>query len=72
MMSFICLKENLTYEDSIRFTLLQGGDTDTNACIVGALLGACVGYSSLPQEQVNKMLSCDISKGKKSMRPKFL
>lgn len=29
-------------------TLLYGGDTDTNACIVGGLIGALTGESNLP------------------------
>ena len=30
--------------------LLKGGDTDTNACIIGGLLGASCGYSKLPED----------------------
>lgn len=38
--AFYYLKNEWTYDDAIRDMLLQGGDTDTNAAIVGGLLGA--------------------------------
>jgi hypothetical protein len=34
----------------------QGGDTDTNAAIVGGLLGSLVGFTSLPPEYIAKMM----------------
>jgi ADP-ribosylglycohydrolase len=37
----------INYEESIRLTLLKGGDTDTNAAIVGGLVGC---YSEPPEE----------------------
>lgn len=39
-------------------TVQKGGDTDTNAAIVGALLGAFQGYQSLPAQWRNSILSC--------------
>ncbi|TXT06187.1 hypothetical protein VHUM_03660 [Vanrija humicola] len=36
------------FEPLITSLVLEGGDADTNACFAGALLGAYVGYSSLP------------------------
>jgi len=36
-----------SWKDAIEATLLKGGDTDTNACIVGGLVGASVGMSKL-------------------------
>jgi len=30
--------------------ITQGGDTDTNACIVGGLVGSMVGFKKLPSE----------------------
>ncbi len=29
-------------------TIREGGDTDTNACIVGGLVGAILGFKNLP------------------------
>ncbi len=50
--------------------LLEGGDTDTNACIVGGLVGAAVGFSNISPELSGGMLACS-TKGGQS-RPKFL
>ena len=38
--------------------LLQEGDTDTNAAIVGALLGATWGRDAVPRQWQNMVLSC--------------
>lgn len=27
----------------------EGGDTDTNACIVGGVIGAVIGFKNLPE-----------------------
>ena len=32
--------------------ILEGGDSNSNGCVAGALLGCKVGYSHLPQEWV--------------------
>jgi len=39
-------------------TIRQGGDTDTNACIAGALLGAVDGIARLDWAQLAPSLSC--------------
>ena len=39
--------------------MLKGGDTDTNAAIVGSMIGALVGYSGLPPDYIDKILSFD-------------
>lgn len=51
------------YVDALRETLLGGGDTDTNACIVGGLLGARWGASALPRSMVEAIVSCDTRRG---------
>lgn len=33
----------------MRKVISQGGDTDTNAAIVGGLIGSLVGYKNLPE-----------------------
>jgi ADP-ribosyl-[dinitrogen reductase] hydrolase len=38
--AFYYLKNEFQYEVAIKDILLRGGDTDTNAAIVGGLLGA--------------------------------
>lgn len=38
-----------TYKNHIFRVLEEGGDTDTNAAIVGGMLGALVGFKNLPR-----------------------
>lgn len=42
------LASGLPYPDGVLWTLRQGGDTDTNGAIVGALLGARDGLAAIP------------------------
>ena len=42
------LRMKNTFYDAMIDTISLGGDTDTNACIAGALFGACVGISKIP------------------------
>jgi ADP-ribosylglycohydrolase len=52
----------LLHEESLESaaidTVMQGGDTDTNAAICGALLGAVHGREAVPARWVKKILSC--------------
>jgi ADP-ribosylglycohydrolase len=59
------------YESAIAETLGGGGDTDTNACIVGGLVGAAVGVDKIPQKMRDAVLNCVTSLGKHP-RPDFL
>ena len=36
-----------------------GGDTDTNACIVGGIIGALVSSDNIPAVNINKLLEFD-------------
>jgi ADP-ribosylglycohydrolase len=45
-------------EEAIIDTVMRGGDTDTNAAICGALLGAVQGIESLPIRWVKTVLNC--------------
>ena len=47
---------HIPYEEAIRMTLMKGGDTDTNACIVGGLV-AC--YQSIPEFMLQPVLTFD-------------
>ena len=38
-------------------TIEKGGDTDTNAAIVGSMIGAIFGFSKLPTKYLTKILS---------------
>src|SRR5262245_3664460 len=60
-----------TYVDAIEETLLGGGDTDTNACIVGGMIGAACGAKAIPDHMKQAVLSCDTQIGK-HRRPRFL
>lgn len=51
------------WEEAIAETLLGGGDTDTNACIVGGLLGARWGAAAIPQSMRAAVLGADTSRG---------
>ena len=64
---YILKKEN-EREDPDYFThvfkkvISVGGDTDTNACVVCAVIGAVVGFKKLPINMVGQVLSFDCTK----------
>lgn len=62
--AFRHLARGTTWEDAVRVTLLGGGDTDTNACIVGGLLGARFGVGAIPAALKEALLGCDTHRGK--------
>jgi len=45
-------------EEGVVETVMRGGDTDTNAAIAGALLGAAYGRDAVPSQWVEQILSC--------------
>ncbi|CAI2367978.1 unnamed protein product [Moneuplotes crassus] len=51
---------------------MGGGDTDTNACIAGGLIGAIVGFDGLPKKAKTKVLNWDNNKEEGHERPEFL
>jgi ADP-ribosylglycohydrolase len=50
---------HISYQDAICTTLMKGGDTDTNACIVGGLV-AC--YQAIPDTMLQPVLTFDCTK----------
>ena len=46
--AFCHLRRGATVEDALVATVGKGGDTDTNAAIAGALLGAADGLGAIP------------------------
>lgn len=58
------------FVEALTETLAGGGDTDTNACIVGGLLGAAGGAEAIPMTLRQAVLTCDTAKGRP--RPAFL
>ncbi|MGK7926885.1 MAG: ADP-ribosylglycohydrolase family protein [Spirulina sp.] len=69
--SFRHLRLGTNYEEALRETLSGGGDTDTNACIVGGLIGAACGSNAIPDRLKNPVLNCDTTLGNHP-RPDFL
>ncbi|MDO5538142.1 MAG: ADP-ribosylglycohydrolase family protein [Desulfovibrionaceae bacterium] len=55
-------------EEGLVDTVMQGGDTDTNAAICGALLGAVHGIEAVPEQWVSCVLNCRPEAGKKGVR----
>ena len=47
------------FMESLRIVIQMGGDTDTNACIVGGIIGALVGVNNIPPYMVGKVLNSD-------------
>ncbi len=60
-----------SFVEALQETLFGGGDTDTNACIVGGLVGAAAGASSIPETMTKPVLNGDSKKGAHP-RPQFL
>ena len=48
----------------VRDTVRRGGDTDTNAAIAGALLGAVHGVEALPEQWLRAILDCRPAAGR--------
>ncbi|KAG6582786.1 ADP-ribosylglycohydrolase family protein [Phytophthora cinnamomi] len=61
---------NETYERAIHQTLMKGGDTDTNAAIVGGLIGALHGVEAIPVRMREAVLTFDASKPSATRRPR--
>ena len=69
--AFRHLAAGTSYVDALRETLAGGGDTDTNACIIGGLLGARWGASAIPEAMRSAVLGCDHRLGR-NPRPEML
>lgn len=59
------------FREALHVIISGGGDTDTNACIAGGLIGAAAGLDGIPAEMVQAVVSCDTSQGHHP-RPDFL
>jgi ADP-ribosylglycohydrolase/fructose-1,6-bisphosphatase/inositol monophosphatase family enzyme len=55
--AFYCLQSH-EFEEALVETVGRGGDTDTNATIAGALLGACHGRAAIPPRWIYPVLAC--------------
>lgn len=47
-----------SFEEGVVATVMSGGDTDTNAAIAGALLGAIHGARAIPAQWTQALLTC--------------
>lgn len=68
--AFRQLRRGADWETAVRETLLGGGDTDTNACIVGGLVGAAVGVEGVPLDARQAVLESVTERGRG--RPGFV
>lgn len=62
MLAFHFLRKGSAYEEAIRETLMMGGDTDTNAAIVGGMIGALHGASHIPEYMKDPVVAFDCTK----------
>ena len=53
-----------TFEAGVVDTVMRGGDTDTNAAITGALLGAIYGREAVPEQWQKAVLNCQPLSGR--------
>jgi len=53
--AFSALSSAADFEDGVMAVVSRGGDTDTNACVAGALLGAKLGKSRIPDRWTSKL-----------------
>lgn len=69
--AFFHLLQRTSYETALKEMLSGGGDCDTNACIVGGLVGARVGLKAIPEVIWHPVVrECDTTRGRE--RPKWL
>ena len=63
------------FDFSMRQCVKLQGDSDTNACIVGGLIGAYVGLDNIDTKKVKKVLECRLrpqSRARSQRRPQFI
>lgn len=55
-------------EEGVVDTVMRGGDTDTNAAICGALLGAVYGRGAVPEQWLDRLMTCRPEAGRPGVR----
>ncbi len=58
--SLWCVLKTNTYADRVLTAVNLGGDTDTTACVAGALAGVIYGYDTFPQEWIKDLRAKDV------------
>jgi len=56
------------FEEGVVDTVMRGGDTDTNAAICGALLGAVWGLDAIPAQWTEAVLNCRPEAGRPGVK----
>lgn len=69
---FRSLLGGLSYRQGLEAVVSQGGDTDTNACIIGGLLGAADGQEAVPAPSASAVLAFSPKTNGGIMRPSWL
>lgn len=67
--AFAHLTAGSSFGEALVETVAQGGDTDTNGAICGALLGARHGFDAIPGQWRDAVLNCNPGKGSPRPRP---
>lgn len=65
------LQQETDYLVALQQILLMGGDTDTNACIVGGMLGAYHGRNRLPITLMRQLVRCNTRRGNQYRPPAY-
>lgn len=65
----LLLRPKISLDQAISETISLGGDTNSNAAVVGAMIGAYLGESNLPETHVQKILNCDLQFSQCEDRP---
>jgi hypothetical protein len=69
--AFHRLLNSRSLEQGVVDTVMRGGDTDTNAAIAGALLGAAHGIDAVPAQWRQAVLACRPESGRQGViRPR--
>jgi len=55
--AILCQVDKMTFEEALVSTIKLGGDTDTNACIVGILCGAVTGAKNIPGSWIDRIIN---------------
>ena len=70
--AFYHLQRGATVEDALVATVGKGGDTDTNAAITGALLGAADGLGAIPPRWVMPVQACRPHEALDALNPRSM
>jgi len=64
--------KNETYTKIMKFICNKGGDTDTNCCIVGGIVGALLGLKNFDQKYINPHLQFNSCHEKNDVKRPFI